>query len=84
MKCRHQDVAKTGHFQLLSKTEDSEYLLQHPTKEKLQAGLMCSDYLSLSFGCSLLVLAPGVSSGFMASAALNRIRGFRDLNSVIL
>ena len=52
------------------KTEDSEYLLQHPTKEKIQAGPMCSDYLSLSFGCPLLVLAPGVSPGFLASAVL--------------
>ena len=61
------------------KTEDIEYLLQHPTKEKIQAGLMCSDYLSLSFGCPLLVLAPGVSPGFLASAGLNRIRGFPRL-----
>ena len=52
--------------------------------EKLQAGLMCSDYLSLSFGCPLLVLPPGVSPGFLASTVLNRIRGFRDLNSVNL
>ena len=42
---------------------------------------MCSDYLSLSFDCPLLVLAPGVFPGFLASEVLNRIRGFRDLNS---
>ena len=66
------------------KTEDSEYLLLHSTKEKLQAGLMCSDFLSPSFGCFLRVLAPGVSPGFVASAVLNRIRGFRDFNSVNL
>ena len=45
---------------------------------------MCSDYLSLSFCCPLLVLAPGVSPGFLASAGLNRIRGARDFNSVNL
>ena len=45
---------------------------------------MCSDCLSLSFGCPLLVLAPGVSPAFLASAVLNRIRGFRDFNSVTL
>ena len=43
---------------------------------------MCSDYLSPSFGWPLRVLAPGVSPGFLASVVLNRIRGFRDLNSV--
>ena len=58
--------------------------VQHPTKEKLQGGLVCSDYLSLSFGCPLLVLAPGFFAGFLASEVLNRIRGFRDLNSVNL
>ena len=45
---------------------------------------MCSDYLSLSFGWPLRVLAPGVSSGFLASVVLNRIRRFRDFNSVKL
>ena len=45
---------------------------------------MCSDFLSPSFGCLLRVLAPGVSPGFVASAVLNRIRGFRDFNSVNL
>ena len=45
---------------------------------------MCSDYLSLSFGCPLLVLASGVFPGFLASEVLNRIRGFRDLHSVNL
>ena len=45
-------------------TEDIEYLLQHPTKDKLQSGLMCFDYLSLSFGCPPLVLAPCVFPDF--------------------
>ena len=66
------------------KIEDSEYLLLHSTKEKLQAGLMCSDHLSPSFGWPLRVLAPGVSPGFLASVALNRIRGFCDFNPVNL
>ena len=57
-------------FASLLETEDIEYL-------------MCSDCLSLSFGRPLLVLAPG-SPGFLASAVLNRIREFRDLNSVNL
>ena len=35
---------------------------------------MCSDYLSLSFDCPLLVLAPSVSLGFLASAVLNNPR----------
>ena len=46
------------------KTEDSEYLLFHFTKEKLQDGLMCSDYLSPFFGCPLRVLAPRCFSWF--------------------
>ena len=45
---------------------------------------MCSDYLSPSFGWLLRVLAPGVSPGSLASVVLNRIRGFRDFNSVNL
>ena len=45
---------------------------------------MCSDNLSLTFGWALRALAPRVSPGFLASVVLNRIRGFRDFNSVNL
>ena len=45
---------------------------------------MCSEYVSLSFGCLVCVLGPAVSLGFLASAVLNRIRGFRDFYSVNL
>ena len=68
-------------FPASAKIEDIKYLFLHSTKEKLQAEPMCSEYLYPSFGCPLRVLAPGVSSGLLASAVLNRIRGFRDLNS---
>ena len=40
---------------------------------KLQAGLMCSDSLSLSFGCPLLVLAPSASPGFLAATWIQLI-----------
>ena len=84
MKCRHQGVAETGNFQLRSrlKTVSTSFCILR--RKKLQAGLMCSHCLSPSFGCPLRVLAPGVSPGFLASAVLKRIRGFRDFNSVNL
>ena len=55
------------------KTEDNEYFLLHSTKEKLQAGLMCSDYLSPSFGCPLRVLIPRKISTAAATASASAV-----------
>ena len=81
MKYCLQDVAKTGHFQLRSRLKSLSTSFSILQKEKLQAGLMCSDYLSPSFGS---VSWPRCLSWFLASAGLNRIRGARDFNSVNL
>ena len=65
VKYCHQDVAKIGHIQLRSRLKTWVLLSASYEGKNLQAGLMCSGYLSLSFGCPLLVLAPGVSLGFL-------------------
>ena len=84
VKGGHQGAAETGHFQLRSRLKTVSTSSCILRRRKLQAGLMCSDYLSPSFGWLLRVLATGISPGFLASVVLSRTRGFRDLNSVNL